>query len=325
MGSGKAKAGAGTGGRTAEAAGAEGEEEEAASASSTNATALTWAAAAAARALTAAAHRLAAWESIRRASGRMADAAAAGRDAMVAGGGAIGHDGRVSNAEPANAAALLRDAARAQRRAGDAFGEAAAQARSAAAEFDMAAAACAMAGDTRGERAFRGRAGRARAMAQDAGKEASLACRDARETLAMSRSWKTGAALRLDGAVWQGDRDSWKGGQAIIHADAEHDREVWSGEARRAAAAVQKAVEHMWKRAAAAERAAVAAGEAGGLADVEAAAAASATEGGGSVPGARDAAAAWRDAMAAARNAPDACRPRARRADAGRRAADRTG
>ena len=244
----------------------------------------------------------------------MAEAAAAGRDAMVAGGGAVDHDGSVSKDEPAKTVALLKDAARAQRRARDAFGEAASHARSSAAELDMAADAREMAGDARGERAFRRRAGRARAMAQDADKEASLAGKNARETLAMSRSWKTGAPLRLDGVAWPGDRDTWRGRQPIIHADAEHDLKVWSAEAKRAAAAAQKAIERMWKRAAAAERAAAAAKEAGGLADAEAAAAAAA-EGvgrGGSTPGAQDAAAAaWRDAMDAARNAPEACRPRA--------------
>ena len=244
----------------------------------------------------------------------MAEAAAAGRDAMVAGGGAVDHDGSVSKDEPAKTVALLKDAARAQRRARGAFGEAASHARSSAAELDMAADAREMAGDARGERAFRRRAGRARAMAQDADREASLAGKNARETLAMSRSWKTGAPLRLDGVAWPGDRDTWRGRQPIIHADAEHDLKVWSAEAKQAAAAAQKAVERMWKRAAAAERAAAAAKEAGGLADVEAAAAAAA-EGvgrGGSTPGAQDAAAAaWRDAMDAARNAPEACRPRA--------------
>ena len=305
---GRGKAGAGAGGRTGAASSS--------SPPSTDATALTWAAAAAARALTAAAHRHAVWKSVRRARECMAEAAAAGRDAMVAGGGAVDHDGSVSKDEPAKTVALLKDAARAQRRARDAFGEAASQARSSAAELDMAADAREMAGDAGGERAFRRRAGRARAMAQAADKEASLAGNDARETLAMSRSWKTGAPLRLDGDVWPGDRKSWRGRQPIIHADAEHDLEVWSGDAKRAAAAAQRAAEHMRKRAAAAERAAAAAEEAGGLADVEAAAAAAAEGGGGggrggSTPDAQDAAAAWRDAMDAARNAPEACRPRA--------------
>ena len=64
---------------------------------------LAWAAAAAARAFTAAAHSLAAWESARNASRHMAEAAAAGRDATVAGGKAVGKDGRVSHAAIADA------------------------------------------------------------------------------------------------------------------------------------------------------------------------------------------------------------------------------
>ena len=154
---GRGETGAGTCGSTAAAARA--------AATSTTATvvARTWAAAAAARAFTAAAHSLAAWESTRNACRHMAEAAAAGRDATVAGGKAVGKDGRVSNAAIADAADLLGAAVRAQRRAGAAFGDAAAQARSSAAEFEIAADACAMAATQRaGGRSAGGPAGRAR-------------------------------------------------------------------------------------------------------------------------------------------------------------------
>ena len=113
---------------------------------------------------------------------------------------------------------------RAQRRARAVFGDAAAQARSSAAEFDMAAHACAMAGDTRGEQALRGRAGRARDMAQVADGRASLAGGEARETRAASREWKTNMGWWADGAAWPGDRAALAGRQEGIRAAAERAR-----------------------------------------------------------------------------------------------------
>ena len=284
------------------------------SSSSTNSTALAWAAAAAARALTAAAHRHAAWKSIRRARECMAEAAAAGRDAMVAGGGAVDHDGRVSKDEPAKAAALLKAAARAQRRTGAAFGEAAAQARSSAAEFEAAADAHAMAGDADSERAFRGRAGKARAMARDADGRAAAAGRDARAARAALRKWKAKTARLPDGDARPGGRAARAGGRAGMRADAEHDRAKWSDAARRAVAGVQAAAEYVRVCTDATEEAAAAAKESRGLAELAAGAAAAA-------PGARDAAVACMDAVEAARKALEACRPRERRAAGGRPAA----
>lgn len=265
----------------------------------------TWAAAAAARALTASGHNYTAWASTRKGSRYMAEAAVAGMAMAAAGGEAVGGDGRISNAALENAAATLRAASLALRRARAAFGEAAAQARSSAAEWDVAADACAMAGDEKGGREFRGLAGEARTMARDADKRASLAGRDARATRAASRGWKASAAWWAEGTAWPGDGAAWAGRQSRVHADAEQDWAVWSKVAKLASEAVRNAIKYVWECAASAEKAVVAAEEAGGLVGEEAGAEAAMT------PDARDAAAAWRDAMAAVRNAPDACRPRA--------------
>ena len=225
----------------------------------------------------------------------MAEAAASARDAAAAGGEAVGRDGRMNNVARTNAAALLKAAVRARRRAGAEFGEAASHARSSAAEWDMAADAHAMVGDADSERSFRGLAGRAREMMQDADKQASLAGRDAEAAL-LSHGRMAGADGWADGAVWPGGRAAWAGAQESMQADAEYDRARWSGAEKRAAEAVQRAADRMYRCAHMANRATAAAKEVA----VQA-----------TTPDASDAKAAWNEALAAARNAPKACRPRA--------------
>ena len=257
--------------------------------------ALVWAAAAAAREFTAAAHSLAACVFNRTAAEAEAEATAADRDTAEAGYNAVGRDGRLNGAALADAATPLRAAVRAQRRAGAAFREAAAHTRSSAAEFAMAAAAHAMAGDAAREQALRGRADAARAMIRDADRRASLAGRAARVARAALRRWTEAADGMPDGAVYPGGRAAWTGEQESMRADAERDRAGWSGRARRAAADVRAAGDYMRECADAADRAAAAAakGENGvGLADT---------------PDARAAAAAWNEAVAAARNAANEC------------------
>ena len=225
----------------------------------------------------------------------MAEAAVSARDAAAAGGEAVGRDGRMNNVARMNAAALLKAAAQARRRAGAEFGEAAAHARSSAAEWDMAADAHSMASEEASDRAFRGMAGRAREMMRGADEWASLAARDA-EAAMLSHRRMAGADGWADGAEWPGDRAAWAGAQESIHADAEYDRARWSGAEKRAAEAVQKAADRMYQCAHLANNATAAAKEASMRA---------------STTDARDAEAAWNEALAAARKAPDACRPRA--------------
>ena len=251
-----------------------------------------WTAAAAAREFTAAAHSLAACVFNRKAAEAEAEATAADRDAAEAGCEAVGRDGRLNGAVLADAAIPLRAAVRAQRRARAAFGDAAAHTRSSAAEFAMAADAHAMAGDAAREQALRGRADAARAMIRDADRRASLAGRAARVVRAASRRWTEVADNLPAGAVYPDGRAAWTAEQESMRASAEHDRAGWSGRARRAAADVRAANDYLRECADAADRAAAAAKEAGAPADT---------------PDARDAAAAWNEAVAAARNAANAC------------------
>ena len=257
--------------------------------------ALVWTAAAAAREFTAATHSLAACVFNRTAAEAEAEATAADRDAAEAGYNAVGMDGRLNRAALADAAAPLRAAVRAQRRARAAFREAAAHTRSSAAEFAMAADAHAMAGDAAREKELRGLADAARAMIRDADRRASLAGRAARVVRAASRRWTEVADGLPDGAVYPGGRAAWTGEQEGLRAGAERDRAGWSGRARRAAADVRAADDYLRECADAADRAVAAAtkGEEGvGLADT---------------PDAREAAAAWNAAVAAARNVASEC------------------
>ena len=258
--------------------------------------ALVWTAAAAARMWTAAAHNLAAWNSCRNASEAMAEAAEAGRNAAAAAGEAVGKDSRVNSVALENAAAALNAAVLAHRRASAGFAKAAARARSSAAEWDTAADVLAMVGDAGGGKLFRGLAGKAREMAQDADGRAASAAAGKRAAQLASDNWKENAAGWAAGGAWSGDRSEWVGMHESIRADAEYDRAVWSGAAERAAEAVRDAVEYVRECAAAAKDVAAAAREV----HVRA-----------STPGARDAMEAWNEAMAAVRKAPDASRPRA--------------
>ena len=159
----------------------------------------------------------------------------------------------------------------------------------------MAADAHAMAGDAAREQALRGRADAARATMRGADRRASLAGRAARVARAASRRWIEVADGLPDGAAYPGGRAAWTGEQESMHAGAERDRAGWSGRARRAAAEVRAANDYMRECADAADRAVAAAtkGEEGvGLADT---------------PDAREAAAAWNAAVAAARNVASEC------------------
>lgn len=254
-----------------------------------------WTAAAAAREWTAAAHSRAVCALNRNAGEAAAEAAAAGLDAATAGYNAVGSDGRLDNAALVDAAALLRTAARGHHRAGAVFGRAAVQAGSSAVELAMAADAREKAGDAARGRALRGRADAARATMRGADRRASLAGRAARVARAASRRWTEVADGLPDGAAYPGGRAAWTGEQESMHAGAERDRAGWSGRARRAAADVRAANDYMRECADAADRAVAAAtkGEEGvGLADT---------------PDAREAAAAWNAAVAAARNVASEC------------------
>ena len=230
------------------------------------------------------------------ASERMAEAAAAGRNAAAAGGEAVERDDSVNAVALGNAAAALDAAVLPHRRAVAGFAEAAARARSSAAEWDAAADMHAMVGDADSGKSFRGLAGKAREMAQDADRRAASAAAGQRAAQLASDNWKENTAGWADGGAWSGDRAEWVGMQESIRADAEYARAMWSGAAERAAEVVRGAAEYVQECAIAAKDVAAAAREASVRA---------------STPAARDAAAAWNEAMAAAGKASDACRPRA--------------
>ena len=131
----------------------------------------------------------------------MAEAAAAGRNAAAAAGGAVERDDSVNAVALGNVAAALNAAVLAHRRAGAGFAEAAARARSSAAEWDMAVDAHAMVGDADGEKAFRGLAGKAREMAQDADKRAAAAGKGERTAKTASDNWAKSTAGWADGGA----------------------------------------------------------------------------------------------------------------------------
>lgn len=103
--------------------------------------------------------------------------------------------------------------------------------------------------------------------------------------------WKENAARWAGGGARPGDRTAWVDKQAGMRADAEHDRAKWLGKAEDADRAVRAAAGDMWQCADAAANAADAAGLPARFSPV------------------REAAAAWEEAMEAARRAAAACRP----------------
>ena len=136
----------------------------------------------------------------------MAEAAAAGRNAAAAAGGAVERDGSVNAVALENVAAALNAAVLAHRRASAGFAKAAARARSSAAEWDTAADMHAMVGDADSGRSFRGLAGKAREMAQDADRRAASAAAGKRAAQLASDNWKENTAGWAAGGAWSGDR-----------------------------------------------------------------------------------------------------------------------
>lgn len=261
-----------------------------------------WTAAAAARSWTAAAHSLAAWVSSRGAWTGMAEAAACARNAAEAGSEVVDKGCRLNTVALGNGAAALESALRAQRRAVDAFREAAAHAGMSASEWEQAAAAHAMARDEPREQMARRRAGQARAVEQVATRWAARAGVEAETIQRASHVWRECADRWAGGAVWPEDRTSWVDEQARIHADAEYTRAKWAGKVERAEAAVQDAAGTVQRYAAMAERYAAMVGRPNGL-----------------PAGSKDAARAWGEAMQAARAVVVSCQPGDRPAESSRK------
>lgn len=260
-----------------------------------------WAAVAAVRSWAAAAHNVAAWGSCRNGWMAMSEAAEARRDAADAGAEAVGRDGRMNSVARKNTADMLRGAMRASVRARAAFKEAAVHAGSSAEGQERAARAYAMAGGADNMRELCGQhAVQARSMAQAADRWSLMAGKAARTTRDVVDKWAGDPAGRSDGAAWPGDRAAWVDEQGRIHADAEYNRAMWEGAARRANTAVRAAADDL-------RMCAIEAGKAAG--EVERI---------GSVPPeARDAEAAWNEALEAARQVLHACQPGAQSGGSG--------